>query len=134
MDGITILSTGTKVMNIGEQFYFSPSLPSFFGLVVIIALVVGCCLFVRYAIKEKDTSVFAGAIVCILFILIVMDLTFSHQVTKIIPEYKVTIDKDVSLVEFYDKYTVLEQDGLIFTIIDKDWENKDYNKVLNNDG
>lgn len=134
MDGITILSTGTQVMNMGEEFYFSPNLSSFFGLAVIIALVVGCCLFVRYSIKEKDTSVLAGAIVCIIFILIVMDLTFNHQVTKTIPEYKVTIDKNVSLVEFYDRYTVLEQDGLIFTIIDKDWENKDYNEVLNNNG
>lgn len=134
MDGITILSTGTKVMNIGEQFYFSPSLPSFFGLVVIIALVVGCCLLIKYIIKEKDETGFIGVGVCLLFILIVTDLTFSHQVTKIIPEYKVTIDKNVSLVEFYDKYTVLEQDGLIFTIIDKDWENKDYNEVLNNNG
>ena len=134
MDGITILSTGTKVMNMGEKFYFSPNLSSFLGLAVIIALVVGCCLFIEYGIKEKDETVFIGVGVCLIFILLVTDLTFNHQVTKAIPEYKVTIDKDVSLIEFYDKYTVLEQDGLIFTIIDKDWENKDYNEVLNNNG
>jgi hypothetical protein len=29
MDGITVLSTGTKVMDMGEQFYFSPNLSSF---------------------------------------------------------------------------------------------------------
>lgn len=134
MDGITVLSTGTKEMSMGEQFYFSPNLSSFLGLAVIIALVVGCCLFIEYAIKEKDETVLIGAGVCIIFILLVTDLTFSHQVTKTIPEYKVTIDKNVSLIEFYDKYTVLEQDGMIFTIIDKDWENKDYNEVLNNNG
>ena len=134
MDGITILSTGTKVMNMGEQFYFSPNLSSFLGLAVIIALVVGCCLFIEYGIKEKDEIVFIGIGVCLIFILLVTDLTFNHQVTKTIPEYKVTIDKNVSLVEFYDKYTVLDQDGLIFTIIDKDWENKDYDEVLSNNG
>lgn len=134
MDGITILSTGTKVMNMGEQFYFSPNSLSFLGLAAIIALVVGCCLFIEYGIKEKDETAFIGVGVCILFILLVTGLTFNHQITKTIPEYKVTIDKNVSLVEFYDKYTVLEQDGLIFTIIDKDWENKDYNEVLNNNG
>jgi len=134
MDGITILSTGTKEMSMGEQFYFSPNLSSFLGLAVIIALVVGCCLFIKYGIKEKDETVLIGVGVCLIFILLVTDLTFNHQVTKTIPEYKVTIDKNVSLIEFYDKYTVLEQDGLIFTIIDKDWENKDYNEVLNNNG
>lgn len=134
MNGVNILSTGTKEMGMGEQFYFSPNFLSFLGLTVIIALVVGCCLLIKYIIKEKDETGFIGVGVCLLFILIVTDLTFSHQVTKIIPEYKVTIDKNVSLVEFYDKYTVLEQDGLIFTIIDKDWENKDYNEVLNNNG
>lgn len=133
MNGITILSIGTKVMNMGEEYYFSPNLLSFFGLAVIIALVVGCCLFIKYAIKEKDGSILIGTALCILFLLLAIDLTFSHQVTKTIPEYKVTIDKNVSLVEFYDKYTVLEQDGLIFTIIDKDWENKEYDEVLNND-
>lgn len=134
MNGITILSTGTKEMSMGEQFYFSPNFSSFLGLVVIIALVVGCCLFILYGIKEKDESVFIGVGVCLLFILLVTDLTFNHQVTKTIPEYKVTIDKNVSLVEFYDKYIVLEQDDLIFTIINKDWENKDYNEVLSNNG
>jgi len=134
MDGITILSTGTKVMNMGEEFYFSPNFSSFFGLAVIIALVVGCCLFIVYGIKEKDEIIFIGVGFCLILILIVTDLTFDHQITKTIPEYKVMIDKNVSLVEFYDKYTVLEQDGLIFTIIDKDWENKDYNEVLSNNG
>jgi len=134
MDGITILSTGTKVMDVGEKFYFSPNFSSFLGLAVIIALVVGYCLFIKYGIKEKDETVLIGVGVCLIFILLVTDLTFNHQVTKTIPEYKVTMDKNVSLIEFYDKYTVLEQDGLIFTIIDKDWENKDYNKVLNNNG
>jgi hypothetical protein len=97
-------------------------------------LVAGCCLFIEHAIKDKDETIFIGAGICIIFIVIVMGLTFNHRITKTIPEYKVTIDKNVSLIEFYDKYTVLEQDGLIFTIIDKDWENKDYNEVLNNNG
>ena len=134
MDGITILSTGTKVINMGEEYYFSPNILSFLGLAVIIALVVGCCLFIKYTIKEKDGSFLVGSGLCLLFILLFINITFSHQVTKTIPEYKVTIDKNVSLVEFYDKYTVLEQDGMIFTIIDKDWENKEYNEVLSNNG
>ena len=134
MDGITVLSTGTKIMDMGEQFYFSPNLSSFFGLAVIIALVAGCCLFIEHAIKDKDETIFIGAGICIIFIVIVMGLTFNHRITKTIPEYKVTIDKNVGLIEFYDKYTVLEQDGLIFTIIDKDWENKDYDEVLSNNG
>ena len=35
------------------------------------------------------------------------------------PTYKVIISDTVSLNEFYDKYEVLEQDGKIFTIIER---------------
>lgn len=35
------------------------------------------------------------------------------------PTYKVIISDTVSLNEFYDKYEVLEQDGKIFTIMER---------------
>ena len=35
------------------------------------------------------------------------------------PTYKVVISDTVSLNEFYDKYEVLEQDGKIFTIMER---------------
>ena len=34
-------------------------------------------------------------------------------------KYKVIIDKSVSMIEVYDKYNVIEQDGKIWTIEDK---------------
>ena len=34
-------------------------------------------------------------------------------------KYKVTIDKSVSMIEVYEKYNVIEQDGKIWTIEDK---------------
>lgn len=34
--------------------------------------------------------------------------------------YKVTIDDTVSMVEFYERYEILDQEGLIFTITEKE--------------
>ena len=37
-----------------------------------------------------------------------------------IPQYKVTISKEVSMVEFYEKYEIIDQEDLIFTVREKD--------------
>lgn len=37
-----------------------------------------------------------------------------------IPEYKVTIDNSITYKDFTDKYKVIEQEGQIYTIIDKE--------------
>lgn len=42
-----------------------------------------------------------------------------EKYTDTAPTYKVIIDDTVSLNEFYDKYKVLEQDGKIFTIMER---------------
>lgn len=34
-------------------------------------------------------------------------------------QYKVTVTNDVSMTEFYERYEVVEQDGLIFTVREK---------------
>lgn len=39
-------------------------------------------------------------------------------------EYKVTIDDTVPLSEFYEKYEIIEQDGKIFTIREKEQQNE----------
>lgn len=42
-----------------------------------------------------------------------------EKYTDTAPTYKVVISDTVSLNEFYDKYEVLEQDGKIFTIMER---------------
>lgn len=37
-------------------------------------------------------------------------------------EYKVLISKDVSLIEFNEKYEIMSQDGLLYTIRDKEMQ------------
>ena len=38
--------------------------------------------------------------------------------------YKVTISESVSMTEFYDKYEIIDVDGKIYTIRERDYENK----------
>ena len=42
-----------------------------------------------------------------------------EKYTDTAPTYKVIINDTVSLNEFYDRYEVLEQDGKIFTIMER---------------
>lgn len=42
-----------------------------------------------------------------------------EKYTDTAPTYKVVISDTVSLNEFYDKYEILEQDGKIFTIMER---------------
>ena len=37
-----------------------------------------------------------------------------------IPQYKVTISEEVSMVEFYEKYEIIDQEDMIFTVREKD--------------
>ena len=43
----------------------------------------------------------------------------AEKYTDTVPTYKVIISNTVSLNEFYDRYEILEQDGKIFTIMER---------------
>lgn len=69
-----------------------------------------------------DNDIYFGCLVLVyaaIFIALTL-LAFSKaKVVSTYPVYKVTIDDTVSMKEFNERYEILNQDGLIYTIKEK---------------
>ncbi len=114
MEGLTLLATDT----VGND--------SVFLLVVLIGLcamlfglgIVSIILMVN-AFKEDEFG--AGILMFMLavFAIVVASIGIYAAAKPQETVYKVTIDESVSFVEFNERYEVIEQDGVIYTIIPK---------------
>lgn len=106
MEGITILNQ-TDVVDL-ESWYF--------GLML---LVIG--VFFISSVKVLAFMSRRSLIICIIsFIIIIILAKISPRFEKCdYTKYEVTIDKNVSMIEFYNKYEVLEQHGEIWVIKEK---------------
>jgi hypothetical protein len=116
MQGVEILST--CVVDVGAAF----SIDLFIKTLVLI-LGLGTGMGIYYTIKEKDSGWIAGGIIIgvvvgalIGFVVGLIGLT---QPTGQETHYKVTITEEVSMIEFLNKYEIIDQDGKIFTIREK---------------
>ena len=113
MDGVTILSqrdVGTEILNMTAfwiAFWITASL---------------LCLGVICAIKYSEEWIMALWFIVVPFVAMLFGLLFGtacgHNELAY-TEYKVTIDESVSMTEFYEKYEVIDQEGLIFTVKEK---------------
>lgn len=65
---------------------------------------------------------FVCAILCLLtaFTLGIVECFTDHLKEDIHTEYKVTIDDSVSMNEFLDKYEILDQEGKIYTVKERE--------------
>lgn len=74
---------------------------------------------VDYTKKDGTTAAIllsiAAFCISIVFGISFGDIMYNAQVE----EYQVTIDENVSMVEFMEKYEILKQDGKIYTITEK---------------
>lgn len=115
MEGITILAT--------NSIYMEPSFLAHLGLVVGMA---GAIVFAVVALGDRswadtiETIVFSGLAIVFLALGILswkviekQTSVFSHY------EYKVLIDDSVSLNEFNEKYEIVDQEGQIYTVIER---------------
>ena len=103
MEGIEILSVGETVINYG----YNTVLAFFIGL-----LIIG--IGVTLAIKCDEDSFFLLGIILGLFLGFWAGLAGGEP--EYAPTYKVTISDTVSLNDFNERYKILEQDGKIYTI------------------
>lgn len=113
MDGVTILSqrdVATGILNMTAfwiAFWITASL---------------LCLGVICAIKYSEEWIMALWFIVVPFVAMLFGLLFGtacgHNELAY-TEYKVTIDESVSMTEFYEKYEVIDQEGLIFTVREK---------------
>lgn len=116
MNCITVLSVGEYTQTIGGVWTIGAVLPLVFG---ILALILGAMAF----FASDTAGCFVGLFAC--FIGGCM-IAFSIQEYKnsgpqiSIPQYKVIVSDSVPYNEFVEKYNVLDIEGKIYTIIDKE--------------
>lgn len=111
LDGITVLDIGTKTVEWGWGWSWVGLIWTVIGLISIIVALIS--LFEDYG---GGFLLFGGIVLLGLgFIL----FAYAKPV-KTIPIYTVIVDDSVSMVEFYNKYEILETQGKIYTIIERE--------------
>ena len=111
LDGITLLDTGTKVVSYTWGWRWGGVIAAIFAIFLIV-------VFIICTIDGTGGEIFfvAGIFVGMLSLFI-----FVHaKPAKTINTYSVIIDDSVSMTEFYDKYEVLDIQGKIFTITERE--------------
>lgn len=111
LDGITLLDTGTKVVSYTWGWSWGGFIAAIFAIFLIV-------VFILCTIDGAGGGIFlvAGIFVGMLSLFI-----FAHtKPAKTINTYSVIIDDSVSMTEFYNKYEVLDIQGKIFTITERE--------------
>lgn len=111
MEGITILSTHSEMIWTEHTFILGISL---LVIALCIAVVMRFCNDTPLAV---DIFAVIVCIICFVSALLVMAFGPKEPHTT----YKVLIDESVNLLEFNQKYTIKDQDGQIYTILEKDF-------------
>lgn len=62
-------------------------------------------------------------VVCVLSVFLIFSIIMYKRSAKMHTEYMVTIDQNVNVVEFFDKYDVIEHEDKLWRIKEKDNDN-----------
>lgn len=116
MSGMEILDTQT-ITTITGGFNF-PALIVIFILSCIIGVVLGvCCADDEFG---PISGVLLGCVTGLLLGAFVGAASSTPIVQKTEIQYKVTLSDEVSLNDFLERYEILEQEGKIYTIVEKE--------------
>jgi hypothetical protein len=110
MEGLTLLST--SVQNNAPVFWFLTALSSI--------ILVACIVLMYFCIMDREFGGVIAFIILAVIAFVLVNVCISEAIKPSRTLYKVTIDESVSMVEFYERYEILDQDGLIFTITEKE--------------
>lgn len=117
MNGVEILA----VEKIATAYAFNWTVfwAGFFTLIVVAVLALFLTGVFRDAFKYNLVMqvliiIIVGALIAGAFLGIVWITPTEYET-----QYKVTADDSVSIVDFYDKYEVLDQEGKIYTVVEK---------------
>ena len=107
MEGITVLSTSELMI-----------VPNWVGIIMLVGIIM---MLGSLIIAVKSDSFYFSAVLCAVGIIlaIVGVFGFSNLIIRKSTgkyEYKVTTLDEVNLVEFNEKYEIINQEGLIYTI------------------
>lgn len=107
LEGVTILSERVGYpVPFGAMIVFGV-----LGSVSLVVLIVG----IIGAFRNRDADMILPCAIGALLSVIFLTLVFTSFENNY-PIYKVTIDDNVSFVEFNEKYEVIQQDGLIYEV------------------
>jgi hypothetical protein len=116
MNGVEILSS--EVIYETEVWW-----PMFF-IVIGISAVVGCLINVFTNTSPDLIDGLLGAVIGMIIGILfgpLMTMLTTHTTDQVeYIEYKVTIDDSVSMNEFLDKYEILDQEGKIYTVKERE--------------
>lgn len=110
LEGITVLSENTVDLSRG-------------GLAMIILGCVGLITFVMLlilAIRDENPPVGILAIITGILMVILIIIGISDYRKGTLTKYKVTIDDTVNFKELNDRYEITDQDGEIYTIVERE--------------
>jgi hypothetical protein len=111
MNGVEILSSET---------IYNTILPEWCGFIAIMGMVAFCiCVGVFSSTRKIGLTVSSCVLVVVSVIVMILSLS-SNRIDINHIEYKVTIDDSVSMNEFLDKYEILDQEGKIYTVKERE--------------
>ena len=125
-NSLILLNTKEAFEHMKYEWYFAGKPASWVAVIIIAIFVALGIISFRYGIKECEGGMIALGVVVIGIAITITVVTLIHEVNKTYPQYQVTITEKTNMKEFYEKYEVINQDGLIFTIRDKDYMDRDY--------
>ena len=125
-NGLILLNTQDAFEHVRFDWYFAGQPLSWIAIIATAILVIVGVVCIIYGHEEFEDGAMAFGIICIILAVIIIVTTLIHVVNKTYPLYQVTITEKTNMKEFYDKYDVIKQDGMIFTIRDKDYKERDY--------
>ena len=116
MNGVDILTT----FEVATETTFNWSL---FWLVFFTVGVVSFFFFIFAVFRDNEVVDFVFSIITAVIVAVGIGFIAGDALGDPIAyenQYKVTISDEVSLNEFYEKYEVLDQDGKIYTVRERD--------------
>ena len=107
--------SGVEILN--SEAVYNTILPSAF---LVIGLILAGVFFVELLSSEKLSAgiVLAVLVLASLAVAALGGIENKNSINHI--EYQVTIDESVSMVEFLDKYEIIDQAGKIYTVKEKE--------------
>lgn len=108
MEGITILSVATTTLGIS------------WGLAILLTFVVFAFFLIFDPLDTEEFNGWRIGLATVVAILLFGVLALFCVDATEVAQYKVIIDESVSFVEFNEKYKVIDQEGEIYTIQEKE--------------
>lgn len=118
MSGVEIL-TSNEVTVVYEKFNWSN-----FGITITVVAVIAIIAGLIAGLYSSDCEIdimFSSIVFIVLTVLVGLPIGgTTGEPIEYETQYKITIDDSVSMTEFLDKYEIIDQDGKIYTVRERE--------------